>query len=59
LENFFSKFGRINFSGITKGDSGDTIGIVLFEHREDAQKSVQAGNGKAVDGSGIPLQLNL
>jgi hypothetical protein len=59
IDNLFSRFGRINFAGLSKAENGENIGIVLFDQREDAQKAVQAIDGKVIDGSGIPIQMNL
>jgi RNA recognition motif-containing protein len=57
LEAIFGKFGRINFSAVTKSENG--AGIVLFENRDDAHKAVQALQGKTFDNSGVEFLLNL
>jgi RNA recognition motif-containing protein len=57
LENLFGRFGRINFSALTKNENG--AGIVLFENRDDAYKAVQALQGRSIDNSGVEILLNL
>jgi hypothetical protein len=55
----FSRFGTIQFAGISKNENGDKTGIVLFENREDALKAVHSLSGKVIDGSGVSIELNL
>lgn len=58
LQEFFSQFGSIvscrviidDRTGFSKG-----IGFILFDHREDAEKAIDAMNGKIPDGGEMPM----